>query len=65
MEEMMRNEIMEAMQPLLSKEQIFMLGNVICKVLVNYNVQRKSNEVGFCDDVNGRLKKRFIASMRL
>lgn len=45
MEEMIRNEIMEAMQPLLSKEQMFMLGNVICKVLVNYNVQRKSNEV--------------------
>lgn len=58
MEEMIRNEIMEAMQPLLSKEQMFMLGNVICKVLVNYNVQRKSNEVGFCDDVNDRLKER-------
>ena len=58
MEEMMRNEIMEAMQPLLSKEQMFMLGNVICKVLVNYNVQRKSNEVKFFDNVNYQLKER-------
>lgn len=65
MEEMMRNEIMEAMQTVLDKEQMFMLGNVICKVLVNYNIQKKSNEVGFCDDINDRLKKRFIASMRL
>lgn len=58
MEEMMRNEIMEAMQPLLSKEQMFMLGNVICNVLVNYNVQRKSNEVGFYDDINDQPKER-------
>lgn len=58
MEEMMRNEIMEAMQPVLSKEQMFMLGNVICKVLVNYNVQRKSNKIEFYDDVNDRLKER-------
>lgn len=58
MEEMMRNEIMEAMQQLLSKEQMFMLGNVICKVFVNYNLQRKSNKIGFYDDINDRLKER-------
>lgn len=38
--EMMRSEIMEGMQSVLTKEQMFMLGNVLCKVFVNYNVQR-------------------------
>lgn len=37
--EMMRSEIMEGMQSVLTKEQMFMLGNVLCKVFVNYNVQ--------------------------
>lgn len=63
--EMMRSEIMEGMQSVLNKEQMFMLGNVLCKVFVNYDIKRKANEVGFIDVTNDKLKRRFVASLRL
>ena len=56
--ERFREEWLNTMEEHLSKSQMFMLGNVICKVLVNYNVQRKSNEVKFYNNANDWLKER-------
>lgn len=65
MEEIMRAEIMDGMQGLISTEQMAILGNVLAKVMVKYNIQVKSNEVGFLDNSNEKLKNRFVASLRL
>lgn len=64
-DERFREELLNTMEEHLSKTQMFMLGNVLTKMFTRYHVEETSYEVGFYDNTNENLKKRFIASLRL
>lgn len=64
-DERFREELLNTMEEHLSKSQMLMLGNVLTKMFTQYHVEETSYEVGFYDNTNGNLKKRFIASLRL
>ena len=65
MNEIFRSELISEMQGILDNEQISYLGDTLMKMFTHFNVEQKSTEVGFCDNSNANLKKRFIASLRL
>ena len=54
-DERFREELLNTMEEHLSKSQIFMLSNVLTKMFTRYHVY----EVGFYDNTNENLKKRF------
>ena len=64
-DERFREELLNTMEEHLSKSQIFMLSNVLTKMFTRYHVEESRYEVGFYDNTNENLKKRFIASLRL
>lgn len=65
MEERLRSELLLMMSAELSKEQMEKLGDALTVLFQSYHVEQKSHEVGFYDNSNERLKKKFIASLRL
>lgn len=64
-EEEFRDDLLRMMQGRIDSEQMEALGNVVTMLLVRYKVDTKKAEVGFYDDTNENLKKRFIGSLRL
>lgn len=64
-DERFREELLNTMEEHLSRSQMLMLGNVLTQIFTHYHVEETSYEVGFYDNTNDNLKKKFIASLRL
>ena len=58
-DERFREELLNTMEEHLSKSQIFMLSNVLTKMFTQYHIEELRYEVGFYDNTNENLKKRF------
>lgn len=65
MVEKFRNELLSGLVGILGQEKIDLVDRVLIKILNKYEITKKHNELIVYGDDNDKIRKQFIASMRL
>lgn len=65
MVEKFRNELLSGLANILEQEDVGIVDRVLSKLLNEYDIVKKKNELIAYDDSNDKIRKQYIASMRL